>query len=67
MYVKSLKSSSSPRIVGEQWRVAVGSALQSMVACSVCRGWPRARRSFPLSRGPVEGSVEGVSGEAELA
>ena len=32
MYVKSLKSSSSPRIVGEQWRVAVGSALQSMAS-----------------------------------
>jgi len=37
------------------------------VACSVCRGWPQARWSFPPSRGPAEGSAEGVSNEAELA
>ena len=37
------------------------------VACSVCRGWPRARRSFPLSGGPAEGSAEGVSNKAEIA
>ena len=37
------------------------------VACSVCQGWPRARRSFPPSRGPAEGPAEGVSNEAELA
>ena len=30
-------------------------------------GWSRARRSFPLSRGPAEGSVEGASSEAELS
>ena len=37
------------------------------VACSVCRGWPRARQSFPLSRGPMKDSAEGVLNEVEIA
>ena len=37
------------------------------VASSICRGVASSEAEFPPSRGPAEGSVEGVSSEAELA
>ena len=36
-------------------------------AATVCRGWFRARQSFPPRRGPAEGSAKGISSEAEIA
>ena len=41
--------------------------VRRWVAVPSVEGWPRVRRSFPPSRGPAEGSAEGVSSEVELA